>query len=1186
MSSHTITDQDGDGDLTTYALEDRYQRTQGRVYLNGSQALVRLPLMQRQLDEAQGLNTAGFISGYTGSPLGGYDTALKQASDHLAANHIHFQPGINEDLGATAVWGSQQLDIVGEARYDGVFSLWYGKGPGVDRSGDALKHGSYSGASRFGGTLVLAGDDHGAKSSTTAHQSDHAFVHFGMPYLNPANVQEYLDFGLAGFALSRFSGCWVGMKCVTDTVESSSSVDVSPNRFKAVIPSDFVMPEGGLNAREGLTAQASEVRQYQHRLPAAQAFVRANALDKTVVACEQGKLGIVTTGKAYLDVMQALDGLGLDLSACSQLGIGIYKVAMPWPLEPVNISEFVGCYDEVLVIEEKRPVIEEQLASLLVNQHNRPLLTGKVDEAGKPLVSSTGELNPQGLSQIIAARLQRLIPGCEKQFDLSVVTDQTGAMVGQSLNRLPSFCAGCPHNTSTKVPEGSMAFGGIGCHGMATFLPERNTPTLFQMGGEGASWIGMAPFTEREHLFQNIGDGTYYHSGLLAIRAAVAAKVNITYKILVNDAIAMTGGQQIEGQMRVDVLSRQLEAEGVRRIALVANDPSQYRSHDSGFADNVTLHHRDELDRVQKSLRDYKGVTAIIYDQYCATELRRRRKRGSAEDPDQRIFINSRVCEGCGDCSVQSNCIAIEPEDTPYGRKRRINQSVCNKDFSCVKGYCPSFISVFGGKLRKRGVTNGRGVAGVDILQRVSALPQPERMDSRVPYSVLITGIGGSGVVTLGALIGMAAFLEGRGCSVLDVAGLAQRNGPVTSHIRVAEDQSSIHATRITTADLVIGCDIVVAAGKDVLQKMRPGQTRAVINRCVAPTSDFASNPDLDLSADGMIASITDVTDDRQAQFVAAASLATALMGNEVATNMFLVGFALQKGWLPVGLAAIERAIELNGVAVSMNKASLAWGRLAAVDLSEVEKAASPDAVEPQAVAVFDPRAAFDEALEHRYQELIAYQNRAYADRYRQLMEEVQAADRKLGSEGSRLSEAVASNYFKLLAYKDEYEVARLHSSSELQQALAETFEGDFKLAFHLAPPVLSGRDPHTGRYPKRVFGSWILPVFRCLAGLRFLRGSVFDPFGYAKHRRLERRLAADYADTLRSLLPTLAPHNYSVAVAIAALPEKIRGYDTVKEASIEQANAQQRRLLAQYHELSATEPRIAAGHNIVENID
>ncbi len=1146
--------------LQDYELDDRYLRQRGRVYLSGSQALVRLPMMQHQLDAASGLDTAGFISGYTGSPLGGYDTALKQAHLQLEQHQIHFQPGVNEDLGAAAVWGSQQVATVGQQKHDGVFALWYGKGPGVDRSGDALKHGSYSGSARNGGVLVLAGDDHGAKSSTLAHQSDHAFIHFGMPYLNPSSVQDYLDFGLYGFAMSRYSGCWVGMKCVTDTIESSASVNVDISDFSTVTPQDYTLPEGGLNAAGAIPAKAAEVRHYEQRLPAVRAFVRANGLDKTIVTPHEPLLGIVTTGKAYLDVMQALAQLGLDPAACSETGIGIYKVAMPWPLEPQNIMQFARTYRELLVIEEKRPVIEEQLASLFVNLDERPLLIGKRDEQGNPLVSEVGELEPRGLASILRRRLAGLLPDADTVLrQLPAIESAQGhAASGAGLSRKPSFCAGCPHNTSTNLPDGSMAFGGIGCHGMATFLPERRTPTLFHMGAEGAPWIGIAPFTTQEHLFQNLGDGTYYHSGLLAIRAAVAAGVNITYKILVNDAIAMTGGQEIEGKMRVDTLSRQLEAEGVRRIAVMGNDPDSYRPFRHSFASGVTLHHRDELDQVQRELRDVKGVSVLVYDQFCATELRRRRKRGKAEDPNRRIFINPRVCEGCGDCSIQSNCIAVEPVDTRYGRKRRINQSACNKDFSCTKGYCPSFITVTGGTPRKRSVT---ATQGFDLEAAVAALPAPVSASSETPFSLLITGIGGSGVVTLGALIGMAAFLEGKGCSVLDVAGLAQRNGPVTSHIRVADRQEDIFATRIVKADLLLGCDIVVAASDDVAEKMHAGDTRAVINSCVTPTSDFATNPDLNLSAETMIAGIEALLAAGAAEFVPSADIATRLMGNEVAGNMFLVGYAMQKGWLPVGLQAVSRAIELNGVSIEMNKRSLCWGRLAAVDLAAVLAAAAPagaevDTVEQPTLATL---------IEQRCIELREYQNTNYAEVYRGFVNRVVAHEASVNPGDGQLSTAVANYLFKLMAYKDEYEVARLHSSPALAEALRETFEGDFKLTFHLAPPALGGVDPATGRYPKKAFGSWMLPVFRVLAKLKVLRGTALDPFGYSAHRKLERALIGEYQATIESLLTNLTADNYALAVEIASVPEQIRGYGSVKELHLVRAQRRREQLLSEF---------------------
>ena len=1165
-------------DIRNYQLDDRYRQSSGRVYLNGSQALVRLPMLQQELDKRNGLNTAGFISGYTGSPLGGYDIALKQAQSFLKEHHIHFQPGINEDMGATAVWGSQQVDVVGSEKYDGVFALWYGKGPGVDRAGDALKHGSYSGSAKNGGVLVLAGDDHGAKSSTIAHQSDQAFIHFAMPYLNPASVQDYLDFGLKGIALSRYSGCWVGMKCVTDTIESAASVSVDLDEFEIYLPPGPL--PGELNTRVMVPPALAEVNHWRKRLPAVQAFVRANKLDRVIAdggsADGIKRLGIVTTGKAFLDVMQALEELGLDLKECEARGIGIYKVAMPWPLEPDNIRDFITGYPEIMVVEEKRPIIEDQLARLLVNAADKPLLIGKYDEQGAALISNDGELNPMSVARAIGARLQRLGALDDGRLAQLEQALQSISQPNSNLIRMPSFCAGCPHNTSTKVPDGSVAFGGIGCHGMATFLPERKTLTLYQMGGEGAAWIGMSPFTERKHIFQNLGDGTYYHSGMMAIRAAVAANINITYKILVNDAIAMTGGQEIEGKVRVDMLTRQLAAEGVGRIAVVGRDVDVYRKQYSAFAEGVTLHQRDTLDEVQKELRTWPGVSAIVYDQYCATELRRRRKRGKAEEPNRRIFINQRVCEGCGDCSVQSNCIAVEPVETAYGRKRKINQSVCNKDFSCVKGYCPSFLSIYGGTPKKRGLQAAGN--GIDIHQLAAQLPVPQAADTGNPYSVLITGIGGTGVVTLGALLGMAAFLEGKGCSVLDVAGLAQRNGAVTSHIRIADDPGKLYATRISRADLIIGCDIVVAAGAEVMAKMAPGSTRAVINSCVAPTSAFASNPDLDLSSDQMIAAISRVIGEECAEFVKSSDLATALLGNEVAANMFLVGYTIQKGWLPVSLEAVERAIELNGVSVEMNRASLAWGRLAASDPDRVAAVAAPQGQTPKTAGpvVFEPENA-DALAKQRARELTDYQNAAYAQRYTRLVNKAADRLRALDINDNGLTLAVAKYFYKLMAYKDEYEVARLHSDKEFIKSLYEAFDGDFRIGIHLAPPALLGRDKNTGRYPKREFGPWILTVFKVLKRMKFLRGTKLDLFGYSAHRRTERKLIDEYENRMEKILADLTRQNYRTAVEIATLPEFIRGYDTVKEVSIEEAHKRGDELMSAFYNPKEIAARIDA---------
>lgn len=1135
-----------------YQLDDRYTRRCGRVYLNGSQALVLLPLLQQERDAAAGLNTAGFISGYTGSPLGGYDTALKHVQPHLTDHNVHFQPGVNEDLAATAVWGSQQAHLMPGARYDGVIGLWYGKGPGVDRSGDALKHGSYAGSAQYGGVVVLAGDDHGAKSSTTAHQSDLAFRHFGMPYFNPADVQDYLDFGLYGFALGRYSGCWVGMKCVTDTVESSASVEVDPSRIEVVLPEGA--EPGELNLRWGITPVEQEVRQHR-RLDAVRQFVRANGLNREVIRSDQPLLGIVTTGKAYLDVRQALDELGLSDVRCRELGISLLKVAMPWPLEPEQLRAFALRHQEVLVVEEKAPVMEEQLASLLYAETQRPLLSGKREAGATELLPSTGELQPMLVAQALVRRLQA--HGIEANMPCLSTSTSPPAVAGPV--RMPAFCAGCPHNTSTRVPDGSYAFGGIGCHGMAVWLPERRTLSLTHMGGEGAPWVGIAPFTDTPHLFQNLGDGTYYHSGLLAIRAAVAAGVNITYKVLVNDAIAMTGGQAIEGQVGVDALSFQVHAEGVRRIALVTDKPEVYRGSRNQFAPGVTIHHRDELDQIQREFREIPGTTVILYQQYCATELRRRRKRGLAPTPDKRLFIHPLVCEGCGDCGVQSNCIAIEPEETEWGRKRRINQSVCNKDYSCQKGYCPSFVSVYGASPRSQG-----NKAQNDIHARVADLCLPDPVTSEHPYNILITGIGGNGVITLGALLGMAAHLQGKGCSVLDVAGLAQRNGAVTSHVRIADRAETLHATRIASgsADVILGADIVVSVAPDTLSKCHPKRTRVIANTYVAPTSAFASNPDLDLSSQEMIKVLGDrVSTD--SEYVDLQTLAYALMGDTVAANLMLLGFAAQKGWLPVSLAALERAIELNGVAVTMNKTAIAWGRLAAVDLPEVQAAAARATENEQHdTSEHDD---LDALINRRSAYLTDYQNADWAATYLEFVAQVRNVEEAVVPGQQALTTAVARYLFKLMSYKDEYEVARLFTQFDVRDYLDREFEGDYRIEFNMAPPVFGSRNSKTGRYPKRSFGPWMRWVFNALTRLRHLRGTRWDLFGRHPHRKLERALIADYRATIEKLLPTLTPDNHATAVEIASIPDTIRGYDVVKEHSVQQARQREQALLDRY---------------------
>ncbi len=1152
-------------------LDDKYTLESGRIFLTGSQALVRLPMMQRQRDLAAGHNTAGFISGYRGSPLGIYDLQLWAAKDHLKENHIHFEPGVNEDLAATSVWGSQQVNLLEGPKYDGVFGIWYGKGPGVDRSGDAMKHGSFNGTSPLGGVLCLAGDDHGAKSSTIAHQSEQIFEHMAMPVLNPATVQDYLDLGLHGFAMSRYSGCWIGFICVTDTVESSASCYVDPSRVDVVIPEDVTPPEGGVNIAFGVMPLVAEVRQYQHRLVMAQAYARANKLDKQMLGSSgKKKLGIVTTGKAYLDVRDALDELNVDESNAEALGLGIYKVAMTWPLEPEGIKAFAADCDELLVIEEKRAFMEPQIANILYNlpQDERPLIVGKRDESGMPLVPAEGELEAKPMARIIGQRLLKHNSSGTEYIDKYVnppCQEVAAAAPATNLMRLPSFCSGCPHNTSTNVPEGSIAMGGIGCHGMAVWLPERKTLTLFHMGGEGAPWIGQAPFTDTPHIFQNLGDGTYFHSGLLAIRATAAAKnVNITYKILLNGAIAMTGGQPIEGaefegEVSAPQVAHQVRSEGVHVIAVVTDDLQKYRRHH--FPHGTTFHHRDELDEVQKKLRKVKGTSVMIYDQTCATEKRRLRKRGKYPDPDERMYINELVCEGCGDCGVQSNCIAIEPVETEFGRKRRINQSSCNKDYSCVKGFCPSFVTVKGGKPKKM---KSEGVAGASNEEELFAnLPAPQMPNLDRPFSVLVTGIGGTGVVTIGALLGMAAHLEEKGVSCLDVVGLAQKNGPVTSHIRIGKTPEDIHAVRIASqkADLILGCDIVVTAGMEAVSKIAKEKTQLVVNNHVVPTSSFASDPNLDLSSDGMEKALADAAGESHAHFFPATKLAAALFGDAIASNLFQVGFAFQKGLIPVSLDSLMRAIEMNGIAVDMNKRTFNWGRLAAVDMQKVLDAAAPQMID----AARQLPMSLDDIINHRVNHLTGYHDAAYAQKYKQLVETVRNVEKEK-CDSDELSIAVAKYYAKLLAVKDEYEVSRLYSDGRFLKMVETQFEGDYKLKFNLAPEHFSTRNPVTGRLTKRQYGPYMLKAFGLLAKLKFLRFTPFDVFNMSKHRKLERQLAADYEKIIGFIIERLNSENHSTAVEIASLPEIIRGYDIVKERFIKQAKEQEVALLDRFN--------------------
>ncbi|HEX8961850.1 MAG TPA: indolepyruvate ferredoxin oxidoreductase family protein [Rhodocyclaceae bacterium] len=1124
--------------LRQVTLDDKYSVESGRVFLNGVQALVRLPMLQRERDLAAGLNTAGYVSGYRGSPLGGLDQALWKAKPHLASHHVVFQPGINEDLAATALWGTQQVNLFNGARYDGVFGMWYGKGPGVDRCGDVFKHANSAGTSKFGGVLAVAGDDHAARSSTVAHQSEHAFKAAMLPVLAPAGVQDYIDFGLHGWAMSRYSGCWVAFKALADTVESSAAVDIAPDRIRIVIPADYELPPGGLNIRWPDDRWTQEERLLNHKLYAALAYCRANGLNRVVIDSPSPRLGIIASGKSYLDVRQAFDDLGIDDRLAAEIGIRLYKIGMVWPLEAEGVRRFAEGLDEILVVEEKRQMIEYQLKEELYNWREdvRPRVIGKFDEKGEwaqPhgdwLLPASGELTPALIAKVIAARIDRFFtsPRIRERLALIQAKERSIAAPVIPIAREPFFCPGCPHNTSTRVPEGSRALAGIGCHFMVTWM-DRNTATFSHMGGEGIAWLGQAPFTDEKHVFVNLGDGTYFHSGLLAIRAAVAAGVNVTYKLLYNDAVAMTGGQPLDGALSVPQLARQLQAEGVGRIVVVTDGtPRGYT--DAELPGGVEMRLRQDLDALQREFREIAGITAIIYDQTCAAEKRRRRKRGKMADPPRRIFINEHVCEGCGDCGTASNCLAVVPVETEFGRKRAIDQSACNKDFSCLEGFCPSFVTVEGGRLR-------RGKALEESLPP-PAPPEPLLPDTGRPFGILITGVGGTGVVTLGALIGTAAHIDGKGVTVLDMTGLAQKGGAVFSHVRICDDPGAIHAVRIATgeADAVIGGDAIVSCSPDALVKMQRGRSRAVINCAETPTAEFTRNPDWQFPLDRMREALAGTVGDGALHCLDASSLATRLLGDAIYANLFLLGYAWQLGLVPVSGAALDRAIELNGTAVEMNRSAFLWGRRAAH--------------EPLFMARFAPRepaaATPAEAVGRRTDYLSAYQDAAYAARYRALVEKVQAAEAALHSD--RLTAAVARNYFKLLAIKDEYEVARLYAETDFMERIRDSFEGDYELHFHLAPPLIAKPDPRTGRIRKREFGAWTLSAFRWLAKARRLRGSLLDPFARLPERRMERQLLSEYEADITALLPKLSPATLDAAVELAALPETIRGFGPVK---------------------------------------
>jgi indolepyruvate ferredoxin oxidoreductase len=1185
--------------LETVTLDDKYALDQGRAFMSGVQALVKLPMLQRQRDALQGKNTAGFVSGYRGSPLGGYDQALQKAAPYLKQQNIVFQPGVNEELAATALWGTQQLGFAppGSNRFDGVFGIWYGKGPGVDRCSDVFKHANMAGTTPWGGVIAVAGDDHISKSSTAAHQSDHIFKACGLPVFFPATVQDILDLGIHAIAMSRFSGVWAGMKTIQEIVESSATAVIDPQRVNIVIP-EFDMPPGGVHIRWPDAALEQEARLFDYKWYAALAYVRANKLNHNVIAGPNDRFGVIASGKAFNDTRQALLDLGLDDATCQRIGLRLHKVNVVWPLEAQTTREFATGLREILVVEEKRQVIEYQLKEELYNWRSdvRPNVLGKFDEvegdhtggewsmpnpSAHHLLRANADLNPSIIARAIAKRLRKLgIPeDVQARIDaqLAILTAQEQSMQTlltqgvEGAERQPWFCSGCPHNTSTKVPEGSRAMAGIGCHFMAIWM-DRDTVGFTQMGGEGVPWVGQQPFSNDKHMFANLGDGTYFHSGLLAVRQSIAAGVNITYKILYNDAVAMTGGQQVgerpEGHSVVQI-AQSMRAEGAVKITVVTDEPEKYAGV-SGLPEGIAIQHRDTLDEVQRAFREIQGTTVIIYDQTCATEKRRRRKRGTLVDPTERVVINELVCEGCGDCSVQSNCLSVEPLETEFGRKRTINQSSCNKDFSCVKGFCPSFVTVDGGQLRKKKQGDAQAEWQGEVPEPV--LPRLGVGDTPAVWGTIVAGVGGTGVITIGQLLGMAAHIEGKGIVTQDAAGLAQKGGATWSHVLIGASQDDIRTTRVSTAsaDLVLGCDPIVAANKETWARLRAGRSHVALNSSATPTAAFVKDPGWQNPAQACVDALVSHLGEAAVGVFDAEHAATRLMGDSIYTNPMMLGYAWQKGWVPLGLEALQRAIELNAVAVENNKRAFEWGRRAAHDPQAFAALQSGGGAQ---VIQFKPRESVTQLIARRVEFLTGYQNARYAADYQQFVERVRKAEAPLGR--SEVTAAVARYLFKLMAYKDEYEVARLHSDPAFHARLASQFEGDYKLRVHLAPPLLAKKNAK-GELIKQVYGPAMFTAFRWLARFKGLRGTVLDVFGRSAERRAERALIGEYRHSIEAMLPDLDAGNHALALEIARLPEQIKGFGHVKERNLAATRSRWAALNERWNQGETSQARVA----------
>lgn len=1130
--------------LRSVSLDDKYVTPEGFVFLTGVQALVRLPMLQLALDRAAGLNTAGLVTGYAGSPLASYDIQVRQAASILKDAGVEFQSAVNEDLAMTAVWGSQQGEARGDSRYEGVFALWYGKGAGLDRSGDAMRHGNLAGSSPKGGVLLLLGDDHRAESSSVTHNAEYTMVDFMMPLLNPANVADLLEFGLFGIAMSRFSGSWVGLKCLHDVVESAEVIEISSRSRNFVLPHDVVPPEGGLNLRYPDNPIAQEARLHNYRIHALRAFARANAIDKSLWRTPDSRFGIISTGKTYLDVMQALEDLGIDAAKAKELGLALYKVGMSWPLETQGAQSFVSGLEKVMIVEEKRSLIEAQLKDHLFSQRQRPMIIGKTDEDGRQVFQSTGVLTSNQIAREIGRYLLNASQGESVSARLARIEqlEAPRALPLVALDRKPAFCSGCPHNRSTVVPAGSRGGAGTGCNYMVMWM-DRGSVGYTQMGADGVNWIGEAPFSRRKHVFQNLGDGTYAHSGLLAIRATVAAGVNITFKILYNGVVAMTGGQPHDGAMTLPRIAEQVLAEGVKRVVVVTDDLERHPV--STLPRTVTVRHRTELDQVQRDLREVAGVTVLIYDQMCATEKRRLRKRGRLEDPQKRAFINHLVCEGCGDCSAKSSCVSVVPRETTWGRKRAIDQNSCNKDYSCVEGFCPSFVTI-----EDTGLVKGRASAQLDA----SALPEPRLPAIAGQYNIVLSGVGGTGVITLAAMLGMAAHLESKGTSTLDMMGLAQKGGTVTSHVRIARKPGEVGTARVpgASADVVIGCDSLALVSHEPMSVIG-ARTSVFVNTHEVMPGDFARHPNLVFPSAMIRRRLEAVASTGRINYLDATALALEHVGDSMYANIFLLGFAFQKGTIPLSAAAIERALELNGVQVEANKQAFRAGRRAAVD--ETIALEAPAKAEPT----------LQELVRDRVEFLTAYEDEAYAHRYQTVVQEVRAAETQCVPGSMKLALAVAQSLSRLMAYKDEYEVARLYTSGEFEADLRRQFQDGGKLRFHLAPPLLARKDPVSGEPRKMSFGPWVFHLFKILVKLRGLRGGPFDIFGHTTERRMERNLIEEYEDLIRRLLRDLDPGNHALAVEIARLHDDIRGYGHIKQQAISRVKAREAELLVQF---------------------